>query len=208
MGDPIQGSWGANERGSRGWEVCGRARMVLSALPCRGVERLSAEDAPQVSMRFTEFLSSNRVLLPLECTDKWEAISHLMEHLTAVGAIESSSAKELHDAVLARERSMSTGMEKGIAIPHAAVDALDNLVAALGIVKREPGLAFDSLDSAPTQFVVLLLIPRSQKLLHIRTLAEIARMLGEKEVRDGLLASETPAEALVCLEEAEARLAD
>ncbi len=159
-------------------------------------------------MRFSEFLSEQSVVLPLESTDKWQAIGDLMAHLTEIGAIEEASSKSLHDAVLARERSMSTGMERGIAIPHAAVDALDHLVAALGIVKRVPGLAFDSLDSTPTQFVVLLLIPRNQKLLHIRTLAEIARLLGEKEVRTALLAAEDPAAALACLEEAEARLAD
>ena len=156
-------------------------------------------------MRFTDFLNAERILVPLEATDKWQAIASLMDHLEAAGDVPEDSARELQDAVLARERSMSTGMEHGIAIPHAAVDSLDGLVAALGIVKRDPGLPFDSLDSLPTRFVVLLLIPRSQKLLHIRTLAEIARLLSESEVRERLLACEDAREAIDCLTEAEAR---
>jgi mannitol/fructose-specific phosphotransferase system IIA component (Ntr-type) len=156
-------------------------------------------------MRFSDFLEEQRIVLPLEATDKWQAIAVLMDRLASSGSIPLDAVKELQDAVLARERSMSTGMERGIAIPHAAVDSLDELVCALGIVQREPGLPFDSLDSQPTRFVVLLLIPRQQKLLHIRTLAEIARLLGEKAVREGLLACETPRAAVECLSEAEAR---
>ena len=135
-------------------------------------------------MRFSDFLDESRVILPLEAPDKWQAIGLLMAHLESVGGVPSELSEALTDAVLARERSMSTGMEQGIAIPHAAVDGLEQPVAALGIITREEGLAFDSLDSSPTHFVVLLLIPRQQKLLHIRTLAEIARVLGEKQVRD------------------------
>lgn len=163
---------------------------------------------PDSTMRFSQFLDADRVVLPLESGDKWEAIGQLMTHLEQVGAIPGELARDLHDAVLARERSMSTGMERGIAIPHAAVDGLEVPVAALGIITREEGLSFDSLDSTPTRFVVLLLIPRTQKLLHIRTLAEIARLLGEKQVRERLLACPDGAAALASLLEAEAQLDD
>lgn len=157
-------------------------------------------------MRFCDFLDADRIVLPLESGDKWQAIGDLMANLEATGAVPKDLARELHDAVLARERSMSTGMERGIAIPHAAVDGLEEPVATLGVITREGGLPFDSLDAEPTQFVVLLLIPRSQKLVHIRTLAEIARLLGAREVREKLLACEEGTSALACLNEAEARL--
>ena len=156
-------------------------------------------------MRFTDFLNLRRIVLPLDAPDKWQAIGSLMDHLEQAGEVPGEGARELQDAVLARERSMSTGMEHGIAIPHAAVDGLPDLVAALGIVQREEGLPFDSLDSLPTRFVVLLLIPRSQKLLHIRTLAEIARLLSESEVRERLLGCVDAREAIECLTEAQAR---
>ena len=91
------------------------------------------------------------------------------------------------EAVLSREKSMSTGMEHGIAIPHAAVDEIDSAIACMGLVSTEEGLAFESIDGRPARLVVLLLIPRAQKLLHIRTLADVARVLSREEVRRELL---------------------
>jgi mannitol/fructose-specific phosphotransferase system IIA component (Ntr-type) len=112
------------------------------------------------------------------------------------------------EQVLTRERSMSTGMERGIAIPHAAVDQVDRVVACMGIVSRPAGLAFESIDGQPARLIVLLVIPRSQKLLHIRTLADVARVLGIDSIRDALTAATTPAqawEALVAGDTAERR---
>ncbi len=140
-------------------------------------------------MQLSELLASEDVLLPFEAQDKWEAIAALVRHLAGRGRIPAEREGELLDLVVARERSMSTGMERGIAIPHAAVEGLEQVVGALGIVTRAGGLSFDSIDARPTHLVVLLLIPRSQKLVHIRTLADIARVLGKETVRDALLAA-------------------
>ncbi|MEZ5980603.1 MAG: PTS sugar transporter subunit IIA [Planctomycetota bacterium] len=145
--------------------------------------------------RFTEFLGSKDVVLPLVAKDKWEAIDALMAHVAARHGMASSEAGARRELVLARERSMPTGMERGNATPHAAVDGLDRPVGALGFVKDPAGLPFDSIDAQPTNFVVLLLIPRDQKLQHIRTLADIARLLSRDDVRKGLLESEDGAEA-------------
>lgn len=138
-------------------------------------------------MKLSELLKPEDCVLPLEAADKWDAIGRLVAHLGDGGRVPAARVGELTDLVLARERSMSTGMERGIAIPHAAVDKLDEVVGALGIVTREGGLVFESIDARPTQLVVLLLIPRAQKLLHIRTLADIARTLGREDVREALL---------------------
>lgn len=138
-------------------------------------------------MRFTEIVGPSDVVTPLEATDKWEAIRTLVDHVVDAGRAPRDLAKALHEQVLARERSMSTGMERGIAIPHAAVDGLESIVGALGVVTKPEGLAFDSIDARPAHLVVLLLIPRAQKLAHIRTLADIARLLGREEVREALL---------------------
>jgi mannitol/fructose-specific phosphotransferase system IIA component (Ntr-type) len=92
---------------------------------------------------------------------------------------------------------MSTGMERGIAIPHAAVDGLERVVAALALLRggTTGGVNFDSIDATPAWLVVLLLIPRPQKLLHIRTLADLARYLGNEDVRGALRRADTPRQA-------------
>ncbi|MDF1801080.1 MAG: PTS sugar transporter subunit IIA [Planctomycetota bacterium] len=146
-------------------------------------------------MQLQEIFRADDVLLGLDSGDKWEAIRSLMERLVESGRVPEERAEELLEAVFERERSMSTGMERGLAIPHAAVEGIDGLAAALGIVTDEGGLEFSSIDGAPTRLVILLLIPREQKLLHIRTLADVARGRGDEAVVSKLLASESSADA-------------
>jgi mannitol/fructose-specific phosphotransferase system IIA component (Ntr-type) len=146
-------------------------------------------------MQLRELFNPADLLVDFDPTDKWEAVRGLVEHLVHRGRVDETAAGTINDAVLARERSMSTGMEHGIAIPHAAVDEVEDVVACLGIVRREEGLAFDSIDGQPTRLVVLLVIPRPKKLLHIRTLADIARVLGRDTVREALVTATTANEA-------------
>ncbi len=146
-------------------------------------------------MQLHELLSPADIVVSFEAPDKWDALDQLLGRLEERGSIPAALAPEVHEAVLARERSMSTGMERGIAIPHAAIEGLEEVRACLAITRAGAELNFDSIDAAPVQLIVLLLIPRSQKLLHIRTLADIARVLGNDEVRESLLSARTADEA-------------
>jgi mannitol/fructose-specific phosphotransferase system IIA component (Ntr-type) len=148
-------------------------------------------------MRLQELIPSEHILLGLAAADKWEVIDRLTRHLEAHGAFRAAQSATFLEAIVQRERSMSTGMERGIAIPHAAVDGLERVVAGLAVVKGPAGVGvnFDSIDASPAWLVVLLLIPRPQKLLHIRTLADLARHLGNDDVRKLLREAKTPAEA-------------
>lgn len=153
------------------------------------------------SMRLSELFPVEDVLLHFAPTDKWDAIRKLVDHLVKRGRLPASAQNGIVEAVLGRERSTSTGMEHGIAIPHAAVEGVERVVACLAIVEGEAGLEFQSCDGRPSRFVVLLVIPRAQKLLHIRTLADIARVLLRDNVRSRLLAAQTPGEAWNALAE-------
>jgi mannitol/fructose-specific phosphotransferase system IIA component (Ntr-type) len=148
-------------------------------------------------MRLQELIPPEHILLGLEAADKWEVIERMCAHLVARGKLPKAKATGYVEAVLQRERSMSTGMERGIAIPHAAVDGLERVVAGLALVRGPggEGVNFDSIDATPAWLVVLLLIPRPQKLLHIRTLADLARHLGNEDVRRALRAAKLPQEA-------------
>jgi mannitol/fructose-specific phosphotransferase system IIA component (Ntr-type) len=146
-------------------------------------------------MELRQLFAPEDVVVGFAPKDKWDAIRGLVEHLASSGKIPEGSVGKILEQVLARERSMSTGMERGIAIPHAAVDQVDRVIAAIGIVARPEGLPFESIDGQPARLVVLLVIPRSQKLLHIRTLADVARVLGLESVREALLAAPSSAQA-------------
>ncbi len=146
-------------------------------------------------MRLQEILRSEDILLGFRAADKWEAITKLLGHLADSGRIDSSRFDLFREAIQSRERSMTTGMERGLAIPHAAVDEVPEVVACLAVVADEQGLDFGSIDRRPTRLVVLLLVPRSQKLVHIRTLADVARVLGKENVRNALFAARSGEEA-------------
>jgi len=150
-------------------------------------------------MRISELFSAGDLVVDFDPGDKWEAIRALVDHLEATGRLPGELSDEVLEAVLDRERSMSTGMENGIAIPHAAVDGLERAVGCMGVVSREDGLPFESSDGQPARVVVLLIIPREEKLLHIRTLADVARVLGKDDIRAEIVAATTPARAWAVL---------
>ncbi len=69
-------------------------------------------------MNLTKLFQAEDLIVDFKPTDKWEAISQLVDHLCASGRIPEEAAVASREAVLQREQSMSTGMEHGIAIPH------------------------------------------------------------------------------------------
>lgn len=154
-------------------------------------------------MQLTDLFRADDLIVDFAPSDKWAAIEAMVDHLVRSARVEEEARPALLEQVLERERSMSTGMERGIAIPHAAVDGIADVAACLGIVSREGGLAFESVDGQPAQLVVLLLIPRAQKLLHIRTLADVAKVLGRSEVREALLSAQSCGEAWNVLAESQ-----
>lgn len=136
-------------------------------------------------MKLSELLREDLVLVPLEANDKWQAIAALAAVAGRRSGWPEPTRSRVHAALVAREKSMTTGMEHGIAIPHAAIDGIDELVAVLGI--NPIGIPFETLDGQPARIVIGLVIPRSKKLAHIKTLAEIAKLLSRADVRERLV---------------------
>jgi len=148
-------------------------------------------------MKLSELITAELVEVPLRAADKWDALKLLAQVPVRAGRYSAAFAATVEQALVAREKSMTTGMEHGIAIPHAAVDGLDELVAVLGL--NAAGIPFETLDGAPARIVIGLVIPRAKKLAHIKTLAEIAKLLSRAEVRDRLVRCTDAASALQVL---------
>ena len=150
-------------------------------------------------MSLTELLDENAILVDLKATQKQEVIEELAEALTASGRI--SDNREVLQAVLEREKIMSTGIGKGVAIPHGKCKAVDKLVGVLGIKKE--GVDFQSLDEQPVYLFFLLVSPLNVSGPHIRALAHISRLLRHDNLRKRLIATETPRDALALIAEEE-----
>ncbi len=150
-------------------------------------------------MSLTELLDENAILVNLKATQKQEVIEELAAALTASGRI--SDNREVLQAVLEREKIMSTGIGKGVAIPHGKCKAVDKLVGVLGIKKE--GVDFQSLDEQPVYLFFLLVSPLNVSGPHIRALAHISRLLRHDNLRKRLIATENPREALELIAEEE-----
>ena len=83
--------------------------------------------------------------------------------------------------LLARERLGSTGLGRGVAIPHGRIKGL--MEAAAAVVRLRTGTAFDAPDGEPVALFVFLLVPEAATPAHLEVLAEIAEMLSDRAFR-------------------------
>ena len=100
-------------------------------------------------MRLTEILREDIVKVDLDAINKWEAIQELIDILITSHDLRLTERDEIIEAVFTRERSLSTGLEHGIAVPHATIDSLEDVIGALGTSKD--GIPFESRDGQPAK---------------------------------------------------------
>jgi fructose-specific phosphotransferase system IIA component len=125
-------------------------------------------------MALADLIRPEVVKVPLAGRSKNEVIRELVQVLLDAGRI--NELESVYDALLTREALGSTGLEKGVAVPHAKTRAVRQLTAAIGIAPQ--GVDFQSADGEPSRLFFLLLAPPDQSGPHIQALAEIARLAG------------------------------
>ena len=131
-------------------------------------------------------LNVNTLRPRLLADTKAAAISELIELLDDEGLV--SDRHEALSAVIAREEGMSTGLENGIAMPHARTSAVNRLVCAVGI--KPEGIDFGTLDNSRVRIVILLLAPADAPAPQLQAIAFFSRILSEQG-RAALLASDS-----------------
>lgn len=124
-------------------------------------------------MILTQILQPACVKVPLAGTRKDAVITELVNLLDENNLLQNRQT--VLDAVFAREKTRSTGIGSGIAIPHGKCNAVKGLVMALGVAK-EP-IEFQSIDNKPVSTVILLVSPLDQTGPHIQALARISRLM-------------------------------
>ena len=145
-------------------------------------------------MKLSEFIRPELIKVGLEADDKWDAITQLIDLIVDAEQLKPEHRGDIIDVVFERERSMSTGMERGIAIPHANSSLIEEVVGAIGISGK--GIPFESLDEKPSDLIVLLVIPKDKFQKHVRTLAGIARLFNHDEMANALRNAKTADEAM------------
>ncbi len=140
-------------------------------------------------MDFPAHFRPATVLLSPQVNDKWALLDAMVEAAAEAWEFSPDLAAESRRCLVAREESVSTGMEAGIAVPHAAVAGLPKMIIGMAILPQ--GLEFESLDGQPSTVVVMILVPKSEKLAHLQTLTEVARRLSGRVFRQSLLDAQT-----------------
>jgi len=136
-------------------------------------------------MHLSEVIQKDMVWPELISSSKDEVLRELTRLVAhSLAALEESA---LYGALTEREKLGSTGVEDGIAIPHAKVPGIDRIVLACGRSVR--GLDFEAHDGNPTHLFFVLLAPANAAGMHLKVLARLSRLLKEARVRARLMAA-------------------
>jgi PTS system nitrogen regulatory IIA component len=143
-------------------------------------------------MKLKNVLNENVVKINLESTKKDDIIKELLNILN-----ENKLVKDVdlaYSDIMSRETKMSTGIQHGVAIPHAKTKAVTQLTACIGIKKE--GVDFNALDGEPSNIFIMTLSPSDHIGPHVQFLAEISRIIKTEEARQSILAATSAAEVL------------
>ena len=143
-------------------------------------------------MSLIDLVKENVVKVPLEANDKPDVMRELVQILADAGEIDDFDT--VLQALQEREEKGSTGLEKGIAVPHCKTEAVSSLKFAMGIAPQ--GIDFDAMDKQPSKLFFLLVAAPDQAGPHVEALAEIAKLARSNAFCKALTAAENPQEVV------------
>ncbi|MCK4640739.1 MAG: PTS sugar transporter subunit IIA [Candidatus Marinimicrobia bacterium] len=140
-----------------------------------------------MNVELSTILTPDLILYPVKAATKEEAISQLVDVLVKNGKL--TEAEEAKSAVYKREELMTTGVGKGVALPHGKYANIDEVLVSFGISIE--GIDFDAIDGLPVNIFVLLLTPERYPSKHLKLLSKFSRMLNIASCREELLAADS-----------------
>lgn len=152
-------------------------------------------------MKFVDFVSRDAIRTKVEAGSKQEVIRTMASSLKDAGKIPADQLESIVDAIMKREELGSTGIGRGVAVPHTKHPSVHELVGAVAI--SEDGVDFDSLDGEKVHLLFLLISPPDRPGDHLRALENISRQLRDDTFCRFLKQSKEPADVWQLLEEAD-----
>ena len=138
-------------------------------------------------MKLSDFLCYEAVVPELAASDRDGVIAELVSALADAGKIKQ--AKKITADVIKRENEASTGIGKGVAVPHVKHSSIDKVIATVGC--KSNGIDFSSLDKKPVYSVILLLSPANDADSHLRAMESIFKCLQKEDFRKFLRQAQT-----------------
>jgi PTS system fructose-specific IIA component/PTS system nitrogen regulatory IIA component len=152
-------------------------------------------------MKFSDFISTKSICAELNSADKESVVSELVDALLRAGDIKEADRDDIVKAIMKREELGSTGIGRGIAVPHTKHPSVDKLVGTVGVSSE--GVDFDSLDGERVQLFFLLVSPPDRPGDHLRALENISRQLRDETFCRFLKQSKNAGDIEQLLEEAD-----
>lgn len=152
-------------------------------------------------MKFVDFVSRDAIRTSIDVDDKEQVIQAMATALLEVGKISEDQVGSIVEAVLKREELGSTGIGRGVAVPHTKHPSVSELVGTVAV--SEDGVDFDSLDGEKVHLLFLLISPPDRPGDHLRALENISRQLRDDTFCRFLKQSKTPKDVWQLLEEAD-----
>jgi fructose-specific phosphotransferase system IIA component len=152
-----------------------------------------------MDMRLTDVLKEDLINISLSGDNRNDCIKELISRLDTTKAI--SNAEKIFQAVLEREKIMTTGVGNGIAIPHCKHPDSPEFAVCLGIQPK--GVDFESIDKKSVKIIFLLVGPENNPGLHIKLLSRISRLMSNEDLRQQLLACKSDKEAFELIHDEE-----
>lgn len=126
-------------------------------------------------MKFSDFVQTEAIKASVTALDKPEVIRELVNGLAASGGINAADAEGIIAAIIKREELGSTGIGRGVAVPHTKHPSVTKLVGTVGV--SHEGVDFNSLDGDKVHLFFLLVSPPDRPADHLRALENISRQL-------------------------------
>lgn len=145
-------------------------------------------------MKLLDFLVPDAIVVDLQSQDKEGAIREIVGGLQKAGAIAASDCESVIKAILSREELGSTGIGRGVAVPHTRHPSVDKLVACVAVSQQ--GVDFASLDDEPVYVFFLLISPPNQPGPHLRALDNAARYMRDDDFVEALRAVKSSEQVL------------
>ena len=152
-------------------------------------------------MKFADIVCFETIIPELKAKDRDSAIAELVSALDKAGRLGKENCEQIIKAVIKRENEASTGMGKGVAVPHVKHKAVKDVIAAVG--QSSVGIDFSSLDKQLVYSVILLISPVDNPDRHLQAMESIFKHLQRDKFRRFLRQSQTAKEIENLLREAD-----
>jgi len=154
-------------------------------------------------MKFSDFVAPDAIRSRIEAHSKEGVIREMIQALVDAGRIPAADQEGIVKAVMKREDLGSTGIGRGVAVPHTKHPSVSRLVGTVAV--SPSGVDFESLDGDPVQLFFLLVSPPDRPGDHLRALENISRQLRDESFCRLLKAAKGPVEIQHLLEEADSQ---